>query len=79
MKVTRRDFIKMGSGAGVAVALGAGFWKWSQLPVPEVGVEPGIERWIPSVCGQCMGGCGILVRRIDRWAVNIAEIGRAHV
>ena len=72
MKVTRRDFIKMGSGAGVAVALGAGFWKWSQFPVPEEGVEPGVERWIPSVCGQCMGGCGILVRMIDGWAVNIA-------
>jgi len=45
----------MGSGAGVAVALGAGFWKWSQSPVPEKGAEPGVERWIPSVCGLCMG------------------------
>ena len=72
MKLNRRDFLKMGGGAGVAVALGSGFWKWSQFPALEKPNEPGVERWIPTVCGQCMGGCGILVRVIDGWAVNIA-------
>ena len=62
----------MGGGAGVAIALGAGFWKWSQFPVTENLNAPGVERWIPTICGQCMGGCGILVRVIDGWAVNIA-------
>ncbi len=62
----------MGGGAGVALALGGGFWKWSQLPKMENLNAPGVERWIPTVCGQCMGGCGILVRVIDGWAVNIA-------
>ena len=71
MKINRRDFLKMGGGAGVAVALGGGFWKWSQFPALEKPNEPGVERWIPTVCGQCMGGCGILVRVIDGWAVNI--------
>ena len=33
---------------------------------------PGVEKWVPTICGQCMGGCGILVRVIDGWAVNIA-------
>ena len=71
MKINRRDFLKMGGGAGVAIALGGGFWKWSQFPAVENLNAPGVERWVPTVCGQCMGGCGILVRVIDGWAVNI--------
>jgi len=70
MKINRRDFLKMGGGVGVAIALGGGFWKWSQFPVAENSYGP--ERWIPTVCGQCLGGCGVLVRVIDGWAVNIA-------
>ncbi len=72
MKVNRRDFLKIGGGAGVAVALGGGFYRWTQFPPVEKGLEPGVERWVPTVCGQCMGGCGILARVIDGWAVNIA-------
>ena len=72
MKINRRDFLKMGGGAGVAIALGGGFWKWSQFPAAENLNAPCIEKWIPTICGQCMGGCGILVRVIDGWAVNIA-------
>jgi len=72
MKINRRDFLKMGGGTGVAIALGGGFWKWSQSPSVEKPNAPGVEKWIPTVCGQCMGGCGILVRVIDGWAVNIA-------
>ena len=62
----------MGGGAGVAIALGGGFWKWSQFPITEKPNVPGVEKWVPTICGQCMGGCGILVRVIDGWAVNIA-------
>jgi len=72
MKINRRDLLKVGVGAGAAIALGGGFWKWSQFPVAENPTEPGVEKWVPTVCGQCMGGCGILVRVIDGWAVNIA-------
>ncbi len=71
MKINRRDFLKVGGGAGVALALGGGFWKWSQFPTVENLKAPGVERWVPTICGQCMGGCGILVRMIDGWAVNI--------
>ncbi len=71
MKINRRDLLKMGGGAGVAIALGGGFRKWSQFPAPRKPNAPGIEKWISTVCGQCMGGCGILVRKIDGWAVNI--------
>ncbi len=71
MKINRRDFIKIGAGAGTAIALGGGFWKWSQFPIYENLNPPGVERWIPTICGQCMGGCGVLARIIDGWAVNI--------
>ena len=72
MKLNRRDFLKVGGGAGVAIALGGGFWKWSQFPPVQKPNAPGVERWVPTVCGQCTGGCGTLVRVIDGWAVNIA-------
>jgi len=71
MKISRRDLLKMGGGAGIAIAFGGSFLKWSQFPVGEEPNTPGIERLVPTVCGQCMGGCGILVRVIDGWAVNI--------
>ena len=71
MKLNRRDFIKMGGGAGVAIALGGGFWQWSHFPASEKPNAPGVEKWVPTVCAQCMGGCGILVRVIDGWATNI--------
>ena len=71
MKISRRDLLKMGGGAGVAIALGGGVWKWSQLPSTDKPNAPGVERWIPTVCAQCMGGCGILARVIDGWVVNI--------
>jgi anaerobic selenocysteine-containing dehydrogenase len=72
MKFNRRDFLKMGGGAGVAIAVGGGFWKWSQFPPIEKPNSPGAEKWVPTICGQCMGGCGTLVRVIDGWAVNVA-------
>ena len=71
MKLNRRDFLKMGGGAGVAIALGGGFWQWSHFPASEKPNAPGVEKWVPTVCAQCMGGCGILVRVIDGWATNI--------
>ena len=72
MKISRRDFLKMGGGAGFALAMGGGLWKWSEVPLVENVNEPGVEKWIPTICAQCMGGCGVLVRVIDGWAVNIA-------
>ncbi len=71
MKLSRRDFLKMGGGIGVGIALGGGFWKWGQPPPSSKLLPPGIEKWVPTVCGQCLGGCGILVRMIDGWATNI--------
>lgn len=72
MKINRRDFLKIGGGVGAAIAFGEAFWKVSQSPPAVNSIKDGVEKWIPSVCGQCEGGCGILVRVIDGWAVNIA-------
>lgn len=71
MKITRRDLLKIGGGAGAAVALGGGFWKWTEFPASEPTNPPGVEKWVPSICGQCPGGCGVLARIIDGWAVNL--------
>jgi len=71
MKTNRRDFLKMGAGAGIAIGVGAGFWNWFRQPAFENLVAPGIEKWVPTVCAQCLGGCGILARVIDGWPVNI--------
>jgi anaerobic selenocysteine-containing dehydrogenase len=72
MKINRRDFLKIGAGAGTAIVLGGGFWKWSQFPSVENLPSPGVEKWVPTVCAQCLGGCGILARVIDGLPVNIA-------
>jgi anaerobic selenocysteine-containing dehydrogenase len=72
MKVSRRDFLKIGGGAGVAIAFEGGFLQWSKFPTVEKLNALGVEKWVPTICGQCMGGCGILVRVIDGWSVNIA-------
>ncbi len=71
MKFSRRDFLKLGGGFGFALAFGGGLLKWSQSPPSTKLYPPGVERWVPTTCGQCMGGCGILVRMIDGWATNI--------
>jgi anaerobic selenocysteine-containing dehydrogenase len=75
MKVDRRDFLKIvGVGtAGTAVS-GCSFEGLGtalQLTQKETYPEPGPESWVASTCGQCSGGCGILVRKIGERAVKI--------
>jgi len=64
--VNRRSFLKSGAlGAGAAVTLaGCGRREESLLPilVSEDTIIPGTDRWVPSTCGLCTAGCGILVR-----------------
>ncbi len=71
MALTRRDFIKVvGIGAFAATT---GCTKLSEfMDEGAVSVPPnGVEKWIPSVCGQCSGGCGIIARVIDGRVVKI--------
>lgn len=67
--ITRRNFLKLaGLTAGGATA---GHFLFSDLmAVPQKVLEKvargtGKETWVNTVCGQCPGGCGISVRRID--------------
>jgi anaerobic selenocysteine-containing dehydrogenase len=71
MKVSRRAFLKVSAASGAGAALA------SQLPrsvvsapqeTSRVGAD---ENWVPSVCLQCPGGCGIKVRIVNGRAVKI--------
>jgi menaquinone reductase, molybdopterin-binding-like subunit len=66
MRVSRRGFIgALGGAAGAAALASRGlatvdvasqdFERWA---TPE-------ESWVPSICQQCPGGCGLLVRTLD--------------
>ncbi len=70
----RRDFIAItGAGAVAAVAPEIGykaFWSlwgegdWQRVP-------KGVEKYVPTICQQCPGGCGVLIRKIGERAVKI--------
>ncbi|HSD51999.1 MAG TPA: molybdopterin-dependent oxidoreductase, partial [Candidatus Methylomirabilis sp.] len=67
MRITRRGFF---GWAGAVAATAAGCQRIRalgdiQAATYEAEVPPqGIEGWVASVCQQCPGGCGILVRTI---------------
>ncbi|MFQ5848923.1 MAG: molybdopterin-dependent oxidoreductase [Candidatus Methylomirabilales bacterium] len=72
MRVTRRGFLQVlgGTSAGVTLAR-------SRLAKAEQ-TGKAIERWatpeeviVPSICRQCPGGCGLLVRTLDGEVVGI--------
>jgi anaerobic selenocysteine-containing dehydrogenase len=66
MRVTRRGFFQV-----VGVAAGAGALVQGKLAKAEQAGEK-LSRWatpeevmVPSVCQQCPGGCGLMVRTLD--------------
>lgn len=64
----RRDFIKLGGvvGAGTLIVDGCNKpLKTAAKMVPEDVPIPGAEDWFPSVCTECAGGCGLLVRMVE--------------
>jgi len=77
----RREFIKLlGGTTTFTLAYGyglfpppEGFGKAEALKIGEENIflHPPEEKWVPSVCRQCQGGCGILVRTIGDRAVKI--------
>lgn len=72
MRVSRRDFLKFLSQIGISSTLLSYLPKdlLAQREVRESNL-PLLENWVPSVCGQCPGGCGILVRVIQGQAIKI--------
>lgn len=65
--LTRRDFLKIGAGAGVATGIGAAARKVVLEPYvrPPEQELPGRATWYASTCRQCPAGCGIIVRVIN--------------
>lgn len=73
--ISRRHFIEVLAGAGVAVASGG--WATDRLlAMVEEGTLrsprlPGVQRWVPSLCRLCPAGCGIRVRLVDGLPVGL--------
>jgi len=77
----RREFIKLlGGTTSFTLAYGyglfplpGGFGKAEALKIGEedISLRPPEEKWVPAVCRQCQGGCGILVRLYGDRAVKI--------
>lgn len=73
MRVTRRRFFQVLGGTAGAAALAAG-----KLATAEQ-VGQSLKPWatpeevvVPSICQQCPGGCGVLVRSLDGEAGGIS-------
>ncbi|MGI9074583.1 MAG: molybdopterin-containing oxidoreductase family protein [Bryobacteraceae bacterium] len=64
----RRNFFKIVSTVSATVATSSCGHKTDALIpllVPEGEILPGEEQWHPSVCGECSGGCGTIVRVME--------------
>ncbi|MBI4240325.1 MAG: nitrate reductase, partial [Candidatus Rokubacteria bacterium] len=73
MRVTRRGFLQVLGGTAGAAALVRG-----RLSKAEQAGED-LTRWatpeeslVPSICQQCPGGCGLLVRTLDGEVAGIS-------
>jgi anaerobic selenocysteine-containing dehydrogenase len=66
MRVSRRGFMgALGGAAGVAALVGG---RLATADVASQDLERWAtpeESWVPSICQQCPGGCGLLVRTLD--------------
>lgn len=75
MELSRRRFLQMLSAAGVSASSAS--WLLDRVEaLQEDGAlpsapGPGEESWLPTACGICQGGCGLLVRRIDGIPVGV--------
>ncbi len=69
MVINRRTFLKTSAlAAALTSAYGCQFKPEIKAPLLEQEYK---ERYVPSVCLQCPGGCGILVRVVNDRAVKI--------
>jgi anaerobic selenocysteine-containing dehydrogenase len=72
MELDRREFLRFSTAAFAGLALsGCVLKKLIEADEADAPWSPGPESWIPSVCQQCPGGCGITVRVIDGRAIKI--------
>lgn len=75
MSISRRQFLKVLTAAGVSVS-SAG-WLVERVAALEAegalqtAPGPGIESWVTTTCGLCPGGCGLEARLIDGLPVGV--------
>jgi anaerobic selenocysteine-containing dehydrogenase len=74
-KISRRQFLKalgVGAAAASAYELRPGGPLLRALTADEQAAQQvPQDQWLPTVCGQCPAGCGIMVRVVDGRAVKI--------
>jgi anaerobic selenocysteine-containing dehydrogenase len=72
-KITRRDFLKLSSGAVALTGISPSIRKLVLEPYvqPPEEILPGQDTWYASTCRQCPAGCGIIVRVINGRAKKI--------
>jgi len=73
MRVTRRGFLRaLGGTAGAAALVGGRLAKADQAGQELTKWATPDEVLVPSVCQQCPGGCGLLVRTLDGEVVGVS-------
>src|SRR3989304_6441107 len=72
-KISRRDFLKIATGAAVATGFASKVRPVILEPYvrPPEETLPGKATWYASTCRQCPAGCGIVVRTINGRAKKI--------
>ena len=74
-KISRRTFLRvLGTGAAAATAYGlrpGGSLLRALTAEEKAALQAAQDQWLPTVCGQCPGGCGMMVRVVDGRAVKI--------
>lgn len=71
MNFTRRDFLKLAASGGATAALGAAFARPFFSATSQTAPRLYTERWLPTICLMCPGGCGVLVRTVNGRAVKM--------
>lgn len=71
MSLKRRDFIRIAGGISLSLPLYHCSLERMYTSSSKSNWFSAIERWVPTVCQACPGGCGILVRIIDDRAVKV--------
>lgn len=71
MPLKRREFLKIGGGVSLSFPLITCASEKAYNSTSRSNWLAAVERWIPSICQACNGGCGILVRMVDDRAVKI--------
>ncbi|MBI5304569.1 MAG: molybdopterin-dependent oxidoreductase [Chloroflexi bacterium] len=72
MKVSRRDFLKIGAGLAATGAVLPIIKSAADARVPAIAPEEQGEKFVATVCAMCPSGCGLQVRVVNGKAVKVA-------